>query len=286
MHGNTGLRRSRLCAGAAMGAGVRRLRRGRVAVGVVRRASCVSTSRRRRAVVRADRVPGGPAGGGRRGGVVPAPRDAAPDLPLAADAARRRPAAAAAVGGARDRPGRAAGRRRVLRLRRDVRGQERRHVDGDAVGQAAARARHPRRGVHVGRQLLPDAHRRRAAAPACRRADDAPRGDPGGAPNEGLSRGGARDAAERAAAPQPRQGDDDDPRQAAAGDRRAAGLGGAARRRRGDQGACDGDAAGAARAARGVGRARRRCRALGARRRGGERDRGVDRSLARRVTRS
>ena len=36
----------------------------------------------------------------------------------------------------------------VLRLRRHVRGQERRHVDGDALRQAAPRARHARRGLH------------------------------------------------------------------------------------------------------------------------------------------
>ena len=83
--------------------------------------------------------------------------------------------------------------------------------------------------------------------------DHAPGRDPGGAGMTGLSRRRARDAAERAAAAQPRQGDDDDPRQAAAGGRGAAGLGGAARRGRGDQGARDGDAARAARAARGVG---------------------------------
>ena len=41
------------------------------------------------------------------------------------------------------RPGRAARRRGVLRLRRHVRGQERRHVDGDAGRQDAQRAGHP-----------------------------------------------------------------------------------------------------------------------------------------------
>ena len=80
------------------------------------------------------------------------------------------------------------------------------------------RARHARRGLHGGRHLLPDAHRRRAPPPAGRRADDAHRRDPGGA---GMSHGfpaAARDALRRRpAAPQPRQGDDDDPRQARAG---------------------------------------------------------------------
>ena len=163
--------------------------------------------------------------------------------------------------------------RRVLRLRRHVRGQERRHVDGDALRQAAPRARHARGGLRVGRQLVPDAHRRRAAAAARRRAHVHLAEILAAHGMKGVPGRRARDAAGRAAAPQPRQGDDDDPRQAAAGVARAAGLGGAARRRRGDQGARDGDAARAARAARGVGHARRRRRALGARRRRGERDR-------------
>ena len=173
-------------AGAALRAGVRG-RRGRgLAVGLVRghgprpvreagRAGGRSRARagRRRdrsACPRADRVAGRrPGGGGRRRG-VPAPRRLPPDLPLAAAPARRRPPAAAAARRARDRPGRARGRAGVLRVRRHVRGQERRHVDRDALGQAAAGARHARRGLHRGRQLVPDAHRRRprgASAPAC-----------------------------------------------------------------------------------------------------------------------
>src|SRR4051794_92808 len=68
----------------------------------------------------------------------------------------------------------------MLRLRWDVRRQERRHVDGDALRQAAQRARHEGRGLRGGRQLVPDAHWRRPAAPARRRADDAPRRGPGG----------------------------------------------------------------------------------------------------------
>ena len=116
----------------------------------------------------------------------------------------------------RHRPRRARGRARVLRLRRDVRGQERGHLDGDALRQAAPRARHARGGLHVGRQLVPDAHRRRAAgasAPAC-----APCTSPRSwrRPSE-LPRRGPRGARRRPAAPQPRQGDDDDPRQARAG---------------------------------------------------------------------
>ena len=131
-------------------------------------ASCVAHVRERIPSVRdrgvrVDRVPGRSAGRGRCRRVVPAPGDAAPDVPLAAAAADRRPAAAAAGGGARDRSRRAGGRARVLRVRRDVRDQERRHVDGDALGQGPARARHARGGVHVGRHVVPDAHRRRAA---------------------------------------------------------------------------------------------------------------------------
>ena len=79
----------------------------------------------------------------------------------------------------------------MLRLRRHVRGQERRHLDGDALGQAAADPRHPRRGLHGGRQLVPDAHRRRAAQAADRRARDAPGRDPGGDGMQGLPGGGA-----------------------------------------------------------------------------------------------
>ena len=68
----------------------------------------------------------------RRRRLLPAPGDLPPDLPLAADARRRRPARAGCSGGARA----AAGRRcpaaeRVLRLRRHLRGEERRHLGGD-----------------------------------------------------------------------------------------------------------------------------------------------------------
>ena len=52
----------------------------------------------------------------------------------------------------------------VLRFRRHLRDQERRHVDGDAGRQDAARGGHRRRDVHGGGQLLPDAHRRWAVA--------------------------------------------------------------------------------------------------------------------------
>ena len=52
-------------------------------------------------------------------------------------------------GVARARPRRAPRGRRVLRLRRDLRGEERRHLDGHADRQAARRARHRRRGLRA-----------------------------------------------------------------------------------------------------------------------------------------
>src|SRR5215207_2870962 len=61
----------------------------------------------------------------------------------------------------------------MLRLRRHVRGQERRGVFGDVGRQGARRARHRRRDRLRGRQLVPHAHRRRPVAPAHRRALDA-----------------------------------------------------------------------------------------------------------------
>src|SRR5579875_2292032 len=80
-----------------------------------------ATRRRRpdlRAVRAADRRP---RGGGCRG-LLPAPGDLPPDLPLAAAAAGGRPAAAQRR---RDRPGGAAGPGELLRVRRDVRAEER-----------------------------------------------------------------------------------------------------------------------------------------------------------------
>ena len=74
---------------------------------------------------------------------VPAPGRVPPDLPLAADARDRRPAAApaAAVDGLElvDVPG----RRPVLRVRRDVRDQERGDVAGHGRGQARRTSRRP-----------------------------------------------------------------------------------------------------------------------------------------------
>ena len=86
--------------------------------------------------------------------------------------------------GARADAGRAAGRRGVLRLRRHLRGQERRHLGRDGRRQGPPRPRHRCRGAGGRRQLLPDAHRRAAAAAAGRRTRHAPGGDPG-APTRG-----------------------------------------------------------------------------------------------------
>ena len=155
----------------------------------------------------------------------------------------------------------------MLRLRRHVRGQERRHVDGDALRQAA-RDRSTRGAevctaadnsclMHIGGGAAPPARRAcgRCTSPRSwrRRMSEGAR----------LPRGRARALRRHPAAAQPRQGDDDDPRQARARGRRAARLGGAARRGRRDQGARDGDAARAARAPRGVGARARAGRCTG-----------------------
>src|SRR4029450_5620341 len=103
-----------------------------------------------------------------------------PPLPLAARPAARRPPTAPAAcraraGAARDPE------RGLLRLRRDVRGQERRRLDRDARGQAARHRGHRRRGLRPGRPLLADADLRWSAAPAVGHAHPARGGDPGGA---------------------------------------------------------------------------------------------------------
>ena len=112
MHVNTGYARRGLALARAVRAGVRRLRGGRLAVGLVRRDGARALPGAGGPRVRADRVPGRPARRRGRRRDVPAPRHAAPDLPLAAAAAGRRPAAAAAGGRAGDRPRGARGRRR------------------------------------------------------------------------------------------------------------------------------------------------------------------------------
>ena len=80
----------------------------------------------------------------------------------------------------RDRPGGAARGRGVLRVRRDVRREERGHVDWRwAPTRSRACSRHRRRGADRGRQLVPDAHRRHAVAAAHRPIRvDAPGRDP------------------------------------------------------------------------------------------------------------
>ena len=137
----------------------------------------------------------------RRRRLLPAPRRLSPELPLAADAACRRRAAASCCDTC-------AGStwcelpeaRVVLRLRRHLRGQERRHLGRDARRQDPLGPRHWRRGLHRARQLLPDAHRRWAVAPArpacarsisprsCATGDDVREGDR----VNGLPRGGPR----------------------------------------------------------------------------------------------
>ena len=85
----------------------------------------------------------------------------------------------AARAGPRPAPRRPARRRGVLRVRRHLRDEERRHLDRHGFGQGAPRPRDRRRGPGRRRQLLPDAHRRPAVATALRGAHDAPRRDPG-----------------------------------------------------------------------------------------------------------
>ena len=96
-----------------------------------------------------------------------------------AGAAGGRPAAAAAAPGGRAGAGGAARGGGLLRVRRHVRGEERRHLDRDAGRQDAPRAVHRGRGVHRRGQLVPDAHRRRAVPAAGRGQDRAPGRDPG-----------------------------------------------------------------------------------------------------------
>src|SRR3954452_914828 len=200
------LRRGGRPAGAPLRPGLRRARRDRDPFRVVRRdgprrlpaprrAGAGRPARRRgggggAARARAQRAAGRrPRRGGRRR-VLPAPGDLPPDLPRAALAQGRRPPAAPPAPGEGHRPRRAAGCRDVLRLRRDVRGEERRHVGGDAHGQDAGGARHARGDLHGAGQLVPPAHRRRALPCAGRDAHGAPGRDPrldgGGVSDKGF----------------------------------------------------------------------------------------------------
>jgi L-lactate dehydrogenase complex protein LldF len=83
----------------------------------------------------------------------------------------------------------------VLRLRRDVRGQERRHVRGDPGRQGAGRPRHRRRGLHGRGQLVPAPNRRCALTAANGRPHPAP----GGSARLGSRMSAAFPAAARAA---------------------------------------------------------------------------------------
>ena len=102
--------------------------------------------------------------------VLPAPRRLPPELPRPAAARARRRAAAPAARRPRHRPRRAARGRPVLRLRRHVRDQERRHLDAMLADKVRAILDTGAEVCDRDRQLLPDAHRRRALAPADRRA--------------------------------------------------------------------------------------------------------------------
>ena len=244
--------------------------------------------RRRAAGLRADRVPRRRARGRGRRRVVPAPRHAAPDLPLLR---------ALHVG---DRP---------QRLLRAVRGidlvelDEARECCGFGgtfavknadtsmamLGDKLRRVLDTRAEVctavdnsclmHIGGALR---------APARRRAHDAPRRDPGGPGMSARlpSRRRATALARRPAAPQPRQGDDDDPRQARRGGRGAAPTGRrcatpARRSRRARWRRCPSSSSGSRSAVTRGGRDR----PLGARRRRGQRDRRRHRARPRRATR-
>ena len=202
--------------------------------------------------LRAHRVPRRRARGDRRRRVLPAPRDLPPDLPLAADARRRRPAAPAAAR-------RCAGSTLV-----DLPGAEEccgfggtfavKNAD-TSVAMGADKARHVRETgaevlvagdnsclMHIGGLLS----RQRAGVRV-----DAPGRDPGARPrserrHDRAPSSGCRpfpEAAARAALAdtqlraQPAHATAHDPRQARRGRRRGRRLGGAAAGRRGDQGA-------------------------------------------------
>ena len=126
------------------------------------------------------RVPRRRARRDRRRRVLPAPGDLPPDLPLAADARRRRPAARGCCEAVRgldlvDLPAAEeccgfGGTFAVKNADTSV---------AMGVGQGPPRARDRRGGAGRRRQLLPDAHRRAALAAAGRRPRDAPGRDPG-----------------------------------------------------------------------------------------------------------
>ena len=114
------------------------------------------------------------------GASFPAPGRLPPDLPFAPSDPCRRSTVDAAPQRAGARAGALRPRDRVLRLRRHVRDQERRYVDGDAVGQVRRARGERRRRVYRARRLVSLADRRRARTPRLRRSHDAPRRDSGG----------------------------------------------------------------------------------------------------------
>ena len=209
-------------------------RGGRLPLGLVRRAPARARASERG--VRAVRVPGRPAGGRGRGRRLPAPRHLPPHLPLAAAAQGRRPPAAAAAGRARHRPRRAAGRRECCGFGGTFAVKNADTSTAMLTDKLRRVLDTARRGLRGGRQLVPHAHRRRAARqrPACARCTW-PRS--WRRPNEGLPGRRARarsptpSCAATSARPPPRSAP------SAPGGGRAARLGGAARGRRGDQGA-------------------------------------------------
>ena len=247
---------------------------------------CSGGRRDRAEGLRAHRVPGRRARRDGRRRLVPAQGDLPPDLPLVADARAWGTGRTRLLGRCAASSWWTAPRRGVLRLRRHVRGEERRHVGGDGLRQGAARARDRRRGAGGRRQLLPDAHRRDAVAPARRRPGHAPRRDPGRRPRSGARDDAAPSSAMPAfptaaragagrhpAAAQPRPRHPHHPRQARRGRRRGRRLGGAAARRARPSRTTRCAPRQPPRDARGVADPRRRDRPLGARRRGGVRDR-------------
>ena len=119
-----------------------------------------------------------PAGRRRRRCVVRGPRHVPPDVPFAARHPSRRRTAPVAAERARPRAGRASESRRVLRLRRDVRDQERGDVERDARRQVRRDRRDASGGLHGRRRLVPAPDRRRSFTSRSARARGASRGDP------------------------------------------------------------------------------------------------------------
>ena len=147
-----------------------------------------------------------------------------------------------------------------------------------------------RGGLHRARQLVPDAHRRRAVASARRRAHRPLRRDPrhrgrvhARATGEGFPGGCPPRTAQRAASPQPPPRHPHDPRQACPSGRRGRRLGAAARGRAPDQDAGDPPSRHSSGDARAQRRGGGRHGPLGGRRRRGQPDRHRARAGRRRL---